>query len=193
MIMPLSHKLKSHLSVILMSLALNGMGSQALAQMPVNAEAMAKLAPLAGTWRGTAKGVGPDRKPFEVTQTERAGPMLSGNVMVIEGRGYEAGGALAFNAFAVVSYNAQTRAYEFRAYNGPYAGTYPLTLTETGFAWEMPAGPDAKIRYSIDIKDGRWLEVGQYIKTGKPAVTTMTLDLKRVGDTEWPSAGAVTP
>jgi hypothetical protein len=191
--MTFARTLKRVLSLTGVALVMVCTTGQASAQMPSNAEAMAKLSPLMGTWRGTAKGVGPDRKPFEVTQTERVGPMLSGNVVVIEGRGYEADGALAFNAFAIVSYNVQIKAYEFRTYNGPYAGIYPFFVTDTGFAWEMPAGPDAKMRYTIDIKDGRWLEVGQYIKTGKPPVTTITLDVKRLGDTDWPAAGAVTP
>ena len=47
-----------------------------------------------GEWEGSAHGVGRDRKPYDITQTERVGPMLDGDVTVIEGRGYAEDGSV---------------------------------------------------------------------------------------------------
>ena len=51
-----------------------------------------------------------------VTQTERIGPFLDGSVKVIEGRGYDVGGVVKFNAFGTISYNLGTRAYTLHSY-----------------------------------------------------------------------------
>lgn len=165
----------------------------AAADAGANASAMAKFDAMKGVWKGEAKGFGPGGVPFNVTQTERIGPLLGGDILVIEGTGYEADGKVAFNAFGVISWNAQTQGYEFRAYNGGRAGTFKMTPTETGAVWEMPAGPNANIVSTITIKDDTWHELQQYVAQGQPARTVVEMKLKRVGDSEWPAAGAIKP
>lgn len=100
---------------------------------------------------------------------------------------------MAFNAFGVISWNAQTQGYEFRAYTGGRSGTFKMTPTDTGAVWEMPAGPNANIVSTITIKDGTWHEVQQYVAQGQPARTVVEMNLKRVGDSDWPAAGAIKP
>lgn len=157
-------------------------------------EAMAKLANVSGVWRGQAKSLRADGSWHEITQTERMGSMLDGSLKVIEGRGYEADGSLSFNAMGVLSYNVDTKAYEFRSYAQGQAGTFPWTITPTGYAWEVPAGPQMTIRYEITVKDGTWHEVGSRVpKAGGAPVKMFEMTLKRVGDTDWPAAGAVQP
>lgn len=152
--------------------------------------AMARLAPLHGVWRGTAKG-NMNGHAIDIVQTERIGPMLDGDVLVIEGRGYGDGNAPQFNAFAVVSYDARRKAYEFRSYNSGNAGTYPFTVTPQGYSWEIQAGPGLKIRYDITIRDGSWQETGYYLREGAAPEAFIQLDLKRVADSDWPAAGAI--
>jgi hypothetical protein len=41
------------------------------------------------------------------------------------------------------------------------------------------------------IKDGAWREVGDRIMPGKEPVRIFEMNLTRVGDTDWPAAGAV--
>ena len=165
----------------------------AAADTGTNAGAMAKFDTMKGVWKGEAKGFGPGGVPFSVTQTERIGPLLGGDILVIEGTGYDAGGKVAFNAFGVISWNAQTQGYEFRAYNGGRAGTFKMTPTDTGAVWEIPAGPNANIVSTITIKDGTWHEVQQYVAQGQPARTMVEMNLKRISDSEWPAAGAIKP
>ena len=154
---------------------------------------MKKLDILKGTWVGDAKGMGPDGKPFQVRQTERVGSMLNGDVLVIEGRGYTSDGSLAFNAFGTVAADPKTGAYEFHAYAQGRAGTYRMEATPTGVMWELPAGPEATMRYTINIEDGVWREVGEYLAKDKPSRQIIEITLKRTGDTDWPAARPVTP
>jgi hypothetical protein len=153
---------------------------------PDRAAAMAKLAFMRGVWAGPAEGTDRDGKPYRVTQTERMGPMLGGDIIVIEGRGYKDDGSTGFNAFGVVSYDPQQKKYELRSYAQGFAGTFELRPTDTGYVWEIPAGPKAVIRYTATVKDGAWREVGEYVVDGKPARKTFEMNLRRVGDTDWP-------
>jgi hypothetical protein len=154
--------------------------------------AMVRLAFMDGVWRGPASTILPSGEKHNVTQTERIGPFLDGSVRVIEGRGYDADGKVTFNAFGTISYNPATRAYTLHSYAQGYAGDFVLTPTADGFVWEVPAGP-VTIRYTATIKDGAWREVGDRITPGKEPVRFFEMNLKRVGDTNWPAAGAVSP
>jgi hypothetical protein len=160
---------------------------------PQLAPAMAKLGFMRGVWRGEASGTLPDGKRYRVTQTERMGPMLGGDIVVIEGRGYKDDGSTGFNAFAVVSWNPHAEKYEIRSYAQGQAGTFDLTLTPTGYVWQVPAGPEAIVRFTATVSGDRWREVGEYVVAGKPPVPTFEMNLQKVGDTDWPLARPVTP
>lgn len=146
-----------------------------------------------GEWRGTATGTGRDGKPFTLTQTERVGPMLNGDITVIEGRGYDAAGKLVFNAFAVVSPKRGAENWEIRSYTRGYAGTYPFEPSENGYRWTVPAGPNAVVRYTASFEGNRWHQTGERIVEGGKPQQIFEMTLKRIGDTAWPAAGAVAP
>lgn len=160
------------------------------AQLEAQREAMASLAFMDGVWRGEAWTLLPSGERHTLTQTERVGPFLDGTVKVIEGRGYEADGTLSFNALGIVSYDPAQQAYSMRSYALGRAGDFALTPTADGFAWEIPAGP-ATIRYTATVEDGTWHEVGDRIVPGQEPVRFFEMTLTRVGDTDWPAAGAV--
>ena len=153
-------------------------------------DAMAPLSFMDGTWRGEARTTGMDGKQHVVSQTERVGPLLDGAIKLIEGRGYMADGSTAFNAFAVLSWDVQKQAYNFRSHAMGHAGDFKFNRTDDGFAWEIPAGP-MTMRYTATIKDGTWHEVGERIIEGQPPVRFFEMTLKRIGDSDWPTAGAV--
>jgi hypothetical protein len=155
-------------------------------------EAMAPLARMDGVWRGPAWSLLPSGEKHVSTQTERIGPFLDGSVKVIEGRGYDAEGKVSFNAFGTISYNPATHAYTLHSHALGYVGDFVLKPTADGYVWEIPAGP-VTIRYTAVIKDGAWREVGDRIVPGKEPVRIFEMDLKRVGDTDWPAGGAVPP
>ncbi len=155
-------------------------------------EAMLELSFMDGVWRGPAWSLSPSGEKHTVTQTERIGPFLDGSIKVIEGRGYGPEGKVAFNAFAVVSYNPATQAYNLRSYAQGNAGDFVLTPTADGYVWEIPAGP-MTIRYTAVIKEDTWHEVGDRILPGKEPIRFLEMNLERLGDSSWPAAGAVDP
>lgn len=169
------------------------------AQMPpdpgpriaAQAEAMKKLAIMDGVWRGPAWTITPTGR-HEVTQAERIGPLLGGSIKVVEGRGYNADGSTGFNAFGVISFEPSTGAYTLHSYAMGQAGDFKLAPTADGYIWEIPAGP-MTIRYTAVIKDGAWREIGERIVPGQAPTQFFEMNLKRVGDSPWPTAGAIPP
>jgi hypothetical protein len=127
-----------------------------------------------------------------ITQTERIGPFLDGSVKLMEGRGYEPDGRVAFNAFGVISCDPATKKYTMRSYAQGYQGDFVITPTADGYTWEIPAGP-MTVRYTAVVKDGKWREVGDRIMPGRPPVRFFEMNLARVGDSSWPGAGAINP
>ena len=177
-----------------------GMISTAVAQGPrdpavliaAQREAMVRLAYMDGIWRGPAWTILDSGQKHTITQTERIGPFLSGSLKVIEGRGYDADGTVSFNAFGTISYDSFKHDYILHSYAQGYVGDFVLKLSSDGYVWEIPAGP-MTIRYTAVIKDGQWHEVGDRIAPGKEPVRIFDMSLTRVGDTNWPAAGAVSP
>lgn len=153
-------------------------------------EAMEALAFLDGTWRGPARTSELDG---ELVQTERVGTLLGGTVRIVEGRGYDARGNTVFNAIGIISYDPVQRRYMIRSYAAGYHGDYPLEVRRDGFSWSHPAGPGATIRYNATVRDGEWHEVGERVVEGAPPARVIELRLRRIGDSDWPQAGAVAP
>ena len=154
--------------------------------------AMKKLDWMKGRWRGpavTRSAQGEHR----VTQTERIGRFLDGTLMVMEGKGFRADGTPGFHAFGILSFDARSGDYTLRSYAQGYAGTFKLVPSGQGYVWEVPAGPAMTIRYTANLHDGIWTEVGDRIAQGQPPQRFFQMDLKRVGDTDWPEAGAQRP
>ena len=155
-------------------------------------EAMAPLAFMDGVWRGPAWTLLPSGEKHAVTQTERIGPFLDGSVKVIEGRGYDAEGKVTFNAFGTVSFDPATKTYTIHSHAMGHVGDFVLTPTPDGFTWEIPAGP-VTIHYTAVVKDGTWHEVGDRVAPGQDSVRFFEMTLQRIGDTDWPAAGAISP
>lgn len=186
--------------VLALLVVTSGLSAIALAQgrpdpaalISAQQKALTALAFMDGEWRGTAWTVVGSGEKHTITQTERIGPFLDGSVKVIEGRGYEADGRMSFNAFAIISFDPDKQAYSMRSFAQGRSGDFTLTPSAAGFVWEIPAGP-MTIRYTTTIKDGTWREFGDRMIAGKEPVRFFEMDLKRVGDTTWPAAGAVAP
>ncbi len=154
--------------------------------------AIARLGWMKGIWRGsavtqTAQG------PRKVTQTERIGPFLDGTLLLMEGKGFRDDGSTGFHAFGVLSYDPGTRAFTLTSHAQGYGGAFKFTPSDAGYVWEVPAGPNATLRYTATLHDGTWTEVGDLIVPGQPPRRTFEMNLRRTGDTDWPEAGANRP
>lgn len=155
-------------------------------------DAMARLAYMDGVWRGPAWTILSSGEKHAITQTERIGPFLDGSVKVIEGRGYDPDGKVTFNALGTISFNPATKVYTLHSHAMGNVGDFVLTPTPDGYTWDISAGP-MTIHYTAVIKNGEWREVGDRIAPGKDPVRFFEMNLKRVGDTDWPAAGAISP
>ncbi len=162
------------------------------ALMSAQREAMDSLAFMDGTWRGTAWTIMPSGEKAVMTQTERVGPLLDGSIKVIDGRSYGAEGRTEFNALGIISYDPVNHTYNIHSYAQGRVGDFVLTPTADGFVWEIPAGP-MTIRYTAVIKDGTWREIGERILPDKDPVQFFEMNLTRLGETDWPAGGAVSP
>ena len=155
-------------------------------------QAMARLQWMQGVWSGPASGTNPDRSRYSITQTERIGPMLGGDILAVEGRGYRTDGSTGFNAFATISFDEESQTYEMRAYAMGNAGTFPLTVNDNGYTWQIPAGP-GQITYTSTFDGRTFREVGVFTMPGIPPQQVFEMNLTRRGPTDWPAAGAVQP
>lgn len=175
-----------------LSVAVSSRGQQPDPKQMIAAqkEAMARFSYMDGVWRGPAWTLLPSGEKHEITQTERIGPMLDGSIKVMEGRGYDPDGSVPFNAFGIVSYDLMDKKYSLHSHAQGFSGDFELTPTADGYVWEIPAGP-MTIRYTMTLKDGTWTEVGDRVFPGKDPIRFFEMNLKRVGDTDWPAAGAV--
>jgi hypothetical protein len=148
--------------------------AQGLPTGEANREAMKKLDFLVGKWKGEATmTLGPDRKE-KFTQTEDVEYRLGGTILVVEGVGTgklpgQDKEGVVFNAFAVMSYDAQKKEYSVRAYRaeGVSIDGY-VKPADKGLVWgfkEPQRGYD--IRYTVTITaKGEWNEVGEMSMDG---------------------------
>jgi hypothetical protein len=141
-----------------------------------------------GRWQGEAWSATASGR-HEIIQTERVGTMLDGSLVVIEGKSFERDGRpAAFNAFGIMSYDPAGRAYVLHSYAQGRAGDFPLEITPTGYVWTIAAGP-SRIRYTATHAAGAWREVGELVRPDGGATPIFEMNLKRLGDTDWPMAG----
>ena len=152
--------------------------------------AIKSLAWMDGVWRGPAWTILPSGEKHEITQTERVGPMLDGSIKVIEGRGYDAGGKVTFNAFGIVTFNTGTKKYTLHSHAMGFVGDFELAPNDSGYVWQLPAGPGV-IRYVAVVHGTQWRESGYRVFPGQEPVHFFEMNLKRVRDSDWPASGAI--
>ena len=189
-IFPIAARILLAVAPLLLSAPLTAQRPDPAALQASQRQAMAAFAHMDGVWRGTAWSITPSGR-HEIVQTERIGPLLGGTVRVIEGRGYNADGTTGFNAFGVISYNPASRAYTLSSWAQGQSGVFPIRPTEDGYVWEVPAGPGAIIRYTATIRDGSLREIGERIVGDAPPMQFFEMNLRRIGDTTWPSGDPV--
>ncbi|MEA3011525.1 MAG: hypothetical protein QOD42_70 [Sphingomonadales bacterium] len=153
-------------------------------------QAMAPLARMDGMWRGPAWTITPNGR-HDIVQTERIGLFLGGSVRLMEGRGYSEDGSVSFNALGILSFNPAANAYTLTSWARGYSGVFPFRVTADGYAWEIPAGPGATIRYTATVGDGTLREVGYLVAGDAPPRQIFEMNLRRVGDTAWPAGDPV--
>ena len=82
--------------------------------------------------------------------------------------------------------------YTLHSHAQGHVGDFAFVATGDGYRWEIPIGP-ATLRYTATVKDGELYEIGERIVAGSAPQKVFEMRLKRIGDTDWPAAGAVSP
>ncbi|HEY0011749.1 MAG TPA: DUF1579 domain-containing protein [Allosphingosinicella sp.] len=151
------------------------------------------LAFLDGVWIGPATFVTPTGERITMTQMERVGPMLGGEIRIMEGKARSADGQAVFNAFTVFAPTADG-GISMRSHTPGHVGERVLELRPggEGFAWEMAAGPN-RIRYIASVRGGVWRETGFRIAADGTETPFFEMTLQRVGNTDWPAANPQFP
>lgn len=155
---------------------------------PPAAAAIEQAAFLLGRWEGTGWiRMGPQRATFRQQETVRVA--AGGTVLVVDGvgRSTDAGQneRLVHQAFGVLSWDAERKAYRWRAYraDGGELETTP-EISADKFVWGFDGPNGVKIRFTITkTPAGEWFEIGELTRPGTTEpVQFFEMTLKRVGD-----------
>jgi hypothetical protein len=118
--------------------------------------------------------------PASAKAQGRPNPAPFGTGKVIEGRGYEPDGW------------AELQCLRRGLFQPGHSGDFMIAPTADGYTWEIPAG-STTIRYAAVIEDGTLREVGDRIVPDREPQRFFEMTLQRVGDSDWPVAGAIGP
>ena len=98
-------------------------------------------------------------------------------------------GGVRFNALGIVSFDPATRAYTLHSHALGRVGDFAFVPTGDGYRWEIPLPAGAALRRD---RQRRRAARGRRPHRRRPrAVRVFEMRLKRIGDTDWPAAGAV--
>jgi hypothetical protein len=141
---------------------------------------MKELAFMAGEWTGSGWTTGQDRKMSTFSQTESLQFDLGGTVLIIRGQGKDAQGNIAHNAFAVISYNAQTKAYQMHSWleNGMSTQAAVELLGPGKLNWWFKT-ESGTIRYKLEFEGKTWKESGEFSPDEKAWYPFLEMSLTR--------------
>lgn len=167
------------LPVLSLLLAISAFAQSPPADDPVLA-AMKAVPALAGRWEGGGTIRQGPGEPVAFVGEETVEMRLDGRLMLVEGRHWTPDRSrVVHHAFAVLSYDADAKAYRFRTHlAGRPGGDFPAFLENGALVWEIP-GPAGKTRFIIRVEGDRWHEVGTIERDGK-AVQFFEMELRRV-------------
>ena len=145
-------------------------------------EAMQAIAFFEGSWEGEGwSRLGPG-EPQPVRSTEVVESRLDGRVLIVEGLHFgKDSGEVVHHALATISWDSATGTYSFRSHlaNGR-SGDHEGELVDGKFIWGMEIPNRGQLRYTIQIDDDRWSEVGEFSADGVEWHQILQMDLTRV-------------
>jgi hypothetical protein len=149
-------------------------------------DATSALAMFDGVWIGPARMTGRDGSVTTFEQMERIGPMLNGEIRVMEGKARDADGRTLFNAFTVFSATDDGQ-IEMRSHIYGDQSARLIEPKSDGYVWRTQTAVGTMV-YDITVRDGVWHETGVIELPDGRRVAFFEMTLTRVGDTDWPSA-----
>jgi hypothetical protein len=135
---------------------------------PTAAAEMAKLASLAGKWKGGGWMLGPRGKTFSDSE-ETVEARLDGRALLIEGFHTDpATKEVVHHALAILAWDDARGEYRFAsALAAGRTGTFPGRMENGDFVWTMaiPGGPTNRFTISLADPD-KWVETGDVTLDG---------------------------
>jgi len=129
---------------------------------------MAKIATMAGHWKGSGWIDTPAGR-HESNSEETVELRLDGHSILIEGFHTDVkSGALNHHALAIIAWDDNQKQYRFMsALAAGRTGYFPAKLEGRTFIWSIPVpnGPTSRFTISLDDPD-RWHEVGEQSRDG---------------------------
>lgn len=166
--------------------ALAALNCSAVAQPPAGnqKEAMKKLAFMIGTWKGKAEMLMAGGEKHTADVTEVVESRLDGLALVVEGKGVikgEGGEELVVHhALGMILYDTTKQKYVMRSITqqGMTADS-DIEVGDKSIVWGFKAGP-GNVRYTIKLDEkGRWIEVGEFARTGEPFQKFFSMELEK--------------
>lgn len=177
--------MKQVLLILISFLGLNFAQAQGTAPENLKQE-MKKLSYMTGKWSGEASMRQQNGTVLKVNQEENIQYKLDGTILLVEGTGRNAEGAIVFNAIAVISYNQYTKVFAMKSHvqDGNQTDAYFNIISENNFEWGFETPTKAKIKYTIVLNPQAktWVEKGEYSPDGNTWYPFMDMNLKKVSE-----------
>jgi hypothetical protein len=136
---------------------------------------------LVGQWKGSGWMLIDGQKQY-FDQTENINAKLDGGVIIIEGMGkVPQTGRVIHNALAMLTYDVAKKQYRWTSTTtSGYVSDVAPDVSREKFVW-MLSSRAGKIRYTITLDKGDWLEIGEQSNDdGKTWTQNFEMRLKRI-------------
>jgi hypothetical protein len=180
--------MRHKVSLLLFSAAALLAGPSAFSQAPAppkaQIEAMKKLGPWVGEWKGSGWASSGPGQRHEFTIVEKVQRKVGGSVLLVEGRGTkkaDGGEVVVHEALALVSYDDGAKRYRWEAHDlRGQAITVEPKLIDGGLEWGFRSGErGVTVRFTIQFDEKRWHEVGEVSTDGKTWNKFLEMTLER--------------
>ena len=171
--------MKKILTIVLLFTAYAAQAQDAAAE---RLEKMSHVNFLVGQWKGSGWMLIDGKKEY-FDQTENIVAKLEGGVIVVDGLGkVPQTGRIIHNAFAMLTYDVIKKQYRWTSSTtAGYLTDVVPEVTKEKFVWMLNSRPPSKIRYTVTLDKGDWLEIGEQSNDdGKSWTQNFEMRLKRM-------------
>ena len=149
-------------------ITMSSFGQQNMKPDSLTLNAMDKLSFLVGDWTGEG-WIQMGREKHHFTQSETVSQKVNNTVIVIDGKGIDSETKqITHEAFAVISFNKAQKEYLMRAFraDGNFIDAEAKVDENGSFIWGFTHPQAGQMRYTILLKDGKWVEIGEMSRDG---------------------------
>ena len=169
-------------TLLTLLLALTGLIAHAQDAPAERLEKMSHVRFLVGQWKGSGWMLMDGKKQY-FDQTENIQTKLEGAVIIVEGMGkVPQTGRIIHNALAMLTYDVVKKQYRWTSTTtAGYITDIVPEVSHEKFVWMLSSRPPSKIRYTITLDKGDWLEIGEQSNDdGKTWTQNFEMRLKKM-------------